>query len=82
MTARFLVLTCSLGLIGVPARAQPAQSTAPGFVAEVMLQFEASMDKLIALAEAMPAEKYGWSPGPGTMTVAKVYGHIARYNYS
>ena len=62
-------------------RAQAAPSTAPGFAAEALLQFNQSMEKFIALAEAVPAEKYGWSPGPGVMTVAKVYAHVARYNY-
>jgi uncharacterized damage-inducible protein DinB len=37
--------------------------------------------QLVALAEAMPADKYGWSPGPGVMPVAKVFAHVARYNY-
>ena len=32
-------------------------------------------------AQAQPADKFGWSPGPGVMTVAKVYAHVARYNY-
>ncbi|MFN0178343.1 MAG: DinB family protein [Gemmatimonadales bacterium] len=63
------------------ARAQAAPSTAGGFAAEIMLQFNESMNKFVALAEAMPADKYGWSPAPGVMTVAKVYAHVARYNY-
>lgn len=81
MTGRLLMTLGCLGALASPARAQTAPSTAPGFVSEVMLQFNTSMEKFIALAEAMPAEKYGWSPGSGTMTVAKVYGHVARYNY-
>lgn len=82
MTIRVLMTLGCLAACVLPVRAQaPAPSTAPGFVSEVMLQFEASMQKFIALAEAMPADKFGWNPGPGTMTVAKVYGHVARYNY-
>jgi uncharacterized damage-inducible protein DinB len=46
-----------------------------------MRQFETSMEKFVALAEAMPADKFAWSPGSGTMTVAKVFAHVARYNY-
>jgi uncharacterized damage-inducible protein DinB len=76
-----LFFAAGLGAIVAPLHAQAAPSTAPGFVSEVMRQFESSMEKFIALAEAVPAEKYGWSPGAGTMTVAKVYGHVARYNY-
>ena len=81
MTTRVLISLACLGVLASPLRAQSAPSTAPGFVSEVMLQFESSMQKFIALSAAMPADKFGWSPGAGTMTVAKVYGHVARYNY-
>lgn len=80
MLRQLLWMGAGLGL-AAPAAAQAAPSTAPGFVAEAMLQFEASMRKFVALAEAMPAETYGWSPGPGVMTVARVYAHVTRYNY-
>ena len=80
MPSRFIAMLAGVVVLAAPVEAQVA-STAPGFVSEVMRQFDESMTKLIALAEAMPAEKYGWSPGAGVMTVAKVYGHIARYNY-
>lgn len=43
--------------------------------------FDGSAQKFVALAEAMPAEAYGWSPMEGTMSVVEVYMHIARYNY-
>lgn len=81
MTGRFVLFLGCFGAFTAPVRAQAALSTAPGFVSEVMQQFEASMTKFIDLAEAMPADKYQWSPGPQVMTVAKVFGHVARYNY-
>lgn len=52
-----------------------------GFRQEFLGQFNSSMSKFVALAEAMPADKYAWSPGAGVMTVAKVYAHVAHYNY-
>jgi uncharacterized damage-inducible protein DinB len=55
--------------------------TPAGFRQEFLGQFNTSMSKFIALAEAMPADKYAWSPGPGVMSVAKVYAHVAHYNY-
>lgn len=58
-----------------------AQGAPAGFREEFRGQFGASMSKLVALAEAMPAETYAWSPGEGVMPVAQVYAHIARYNY-
>lgn len=58
-----------------------AQSTGPDFRQEFMGQFGGSASKLVALAEAMPASSYDWSPGEGVASVARVYMHIARYNY-
>src|SRR5947199_3429243 len=33
--------------------------------------------QLVALAEAIPAEKYGWRPGPGVRSTSEVVMHIA-----
>jgi uncharacterized damage-inducible protein DinB len=60
---------------------QAGGATPPSFKAEILGQFGSSMEKFIALAKAMPADKYSWSPGQGVMSVARVYGHVARYNY-
>lgn len=79
---RISPLLIGLGLLAATTvHAQAVPSTAPGFVSESMRQFETSMEKFVALAEAMPADKFSWSPGSGTLTVAKVYAHVARYNY-
>ena len=51
------------------------------FSDEFLVQFDNSMSKLTALAEATPAEKFSWSPGEGLMSIELVYMHIARYNY-
>lgn len=80
MMRRLVILVGTLGM-AASLSAQSAPSTAPGFVAEAMLQFDESMRKFVALADAMPADRFGWSPGPGVMSVAKVYAHVARYNY-
>jgi uncharacterized damage-inducible protein DinB len=37
--------------------------------------------QVIALAEATPAEKYGWRPAPGVRTFSQVYMHIAMANF-
>lgn len=36
---------------------------------------------VMKLAQAIPAEKYSWSPGAGVRTVAQVYAHIISANY-
>lgn len=37
--------------------------------------------QLIALAEAIPADKYAWRPAPGVRSVSEVYMHIANANF-
>ena len=58
-----------------------AQSSPPNFLVEFEGQFNASAEKFVALAMAMPEESYAWSPMEGVRSVARVYMHIARYNY-
>ena len=36
--------------------------------------------QIIALAEAIPAEKYAWRPGPGVRSVSEVLMHTASGN--
>src|ERR1700723_3727882 len=37
--------------------------------------------QLMALAEATPADKYSWRPGPGVRSVSEVFMHIAIANF-
>jgi uncharacterized protein (DUF1330 family) len=37
--------------------------------------------KLLALARAFPADKYGWRPAPGTRSVGEVFMHVATEFY-
>jgi uncharacterized damage-inducible protein DinB len=37
--------------------------------------------QLIALAEATPADKFGWRPAPGVRSMGEVYMHIAIANF-
>ena len=45
--------------------------------AEVLLPFDGLEKKVIALAKAIPEDKYGWRPGPGVRSVKEVLLHIA-----
>jgi uncharacterized damage-inducible protein DinB len=71
----------ALVVLGALSSGAWAQSAPPGFLEEFEGQFGSSASKLIALAEAMPSEAYDWSPMEGVATVARVYMHIAHYNY-
>ena len=69
-------------LLAVAAAPASAQNAPPdGFRAEWLRQFNNSMHKFIELAQAMPEDRFAWSPGEGVMPVARVYAHVARYNF-
>jgi uncharacterized damage-inducible protein DinB len=80
-TSRMLVLLAVVSVLPSAARAQTPAPAQAAIAQELMMQFETSMNKFIALAGAMPAEKYTWSPGEGVMEVGHVFMHVARYNY-
>lgn len=58
-----------------------AQDTPTGFRGEFLHQFDQSMAKVIALAEAVPADAYARRPVPAVMPLARTFAHIARFNY-
>jgi uncharacterized damage-inducible protein DinB len=49
--------------------------------ADVLLSFSDSEKKVLALAKAVPAEKYSWRPGPGVRSFGEVFLHIAYGNH-
>jgi uncharacterized damage-inducible protein DinB len=76
MVSRFLLISALLAAPVATSAQVPAD-----FGKEFLLQFDNAMDKFISLAEAMPADRFTWSPGKGVMEVGQVYMHVARYNY-
>ena len=79
--ARLAAAALALCLAGA-ATAGAQESSPPSARDELLMQFNSSAAKFEALAAAMPAEKFAWSPAPGVMTVAHVYAHVAHYNYA
>ncbi len=49
--------------------------------AEIATTMETAGRKMVALAEAMPQEAYGWRPSEGVRSVSEVYMHIVGTNY-
>ena len=78
-TIRALVFVTSLA--SIPASIGYAQAAPSGFRAEFLHQFNQSMEKVIALAEAVPADTYAKRPLPAVMPLARMFAHIALYNY-
>jgi uncharacterized damage-inducible protein DinB len=68
----------------VPAAAEaPAAAAAPaesGFQSDIAADLERTGKKLVGLAEAIPADKYGWRPAEGVRTVSEVFVHTANAN--
>jgi uncharacterized damage-inducible protein DinB len=80
------LLPCALALIVfvVPAalaQAPAAAAPATGFRAEFLRQQDGVEKEVLGLAEATPADKYGWRPAPGIRSISEVYIHIVGGNY-
>lgn len=71
----FATLLCSPALF-----AQVSQSNT-GFFSDVKNDLSESQEKIISLAETIPAEKYTWRPEKGVRSVSEVLMHIAGSNY-
>jgi uncharacterized damage-inducible protein DinB len=80
LTALCLGLTC-----GGLTQDKPASSAAPapasGPRAEFLVELAYYEQRFTRLAEAIPAEKYGWRPSEGVRSIGEVYTHIASANY-
>lgn len=53
----------------------------PVFVKEFQGQVDFIKGRLMQLAEAIPQDKYNWTPAEGVRTVGEVYTHTADANY-
>ncbi len=75
-----------LGMIlaaAASAAAVRAAESAPisGFRADVLGNIDYGAKEIVELAEAMPADKYGWRPAPGVRSVSEVYMHVVVADY-
>ena len=77
----------ALALLAAPAPTATAQTGAPNREAalEIRARFMEDLDTLqsrfLALAEAIPAEKYSWRPAEGVRSVGEVFMHVASEYY-
>lgn len=70
--SRVLALALLLGGWSL-ARAQQAPAGVQG---EMLTWYDDAANKLMQLAEAIPAEKYSWRPMEGVRSVGEVVGHL------
>ncbi|MCA9738656.1 MAG: DinB family protein [Gemmatimonadota bacterium] len=76
----------SSGCGGSPeqAAAEPAAETSVAAfdaMSELASAVNQVQDKMVALAEAIPEDRYDWRPGEGVRSVAEVFMHVAADNY-
>lgn len=81
-----VVLLCAMALANLgAAQLNPYKEGTPGLTgyrSEVMAEVMIQGDKLVRLAEAIPADKYTWRPAPDVRSVSEVFLHIAAANYN
>lgn len=80
MTGARAIPFVALGMLLVTGPAL-AQSSPRDYRDALLRHFDGSARKVELLSDAMPENLYTWSPGEGVFSVARVYMHIARYNY-
>jgi uncharacterized damage-inducible protein DinB len=75
---RFTTFVLTIGAIAGLAAAQDSMRDAgAGWAPE----FKMAERQIVTLAEAIPADKYGWRPGPGVRSVSEVLMHTVSGNY-
>lgn len=62
------------------ASSSVSAQTAP-VVADLIKDVASVQQKMVALAKAMPQDKYTWRPGAGVRSVSEVFLHVASDNY-
>ena len=68
-------------LIATGATAQTPAASLTDFRADALEQMDIRAQKYLALAEAIPADRYTYSPADGVRSVAEVFLHVAVVNY-
>lgn len=81
MAAALVLLGGLTGAHTVAAPGGRGQDAPAGFRDEFLHQFDISMNKVIALAEAIPTDRYAKNAVRGAMPLAHIHAHIARFNY-
>lgn len=84
---RRLTLCGALAIVALAGAVAVAQETAEGeaptsgFRAELLMDLARLERQVLSLAEAVPAEGYGWRPAAGVRSVSEAYMHLAAANH-
>ena len=75
-SAFIMLLLCALAM---PTLAEEAPAT-DGWIEDLVGNMQFTVGRLVELAEATPADKFGWSPTDEVRTVSEVYMHVVGTN--
>jgi uncharacterized damage-inducible protein DinB len=81
MKAFLLCLLLAFPMLSVPAAYAQNDFQTEGLWEGYDGEWSHVSQQLVALAEAIPADKYSWRPAPGVRSVSEVYMHIALANF-
>ena len=71
-----------LGSLAIPALAAEEEGgELKGYLGSFKADYERAADKIQQLADAIPAEKYGWAPAEGVRNVGETLVHVAAANF-
>jgi len=76
-SVRFVAFNCVLAL----ASAVPVAAQSSTIVADLVADVADAEKKFVALANAIPADKWDWRPGAGVRSVGEVFKHVTADNY-
>jgi uncharacterized damage-inducible protein DinB len=78
-----VLVTFVFATVPTIAQAQDAARDAASAVRKSYLtEVEGLQERFLQLAEAFPADKYAWRPGPGVRSVGEVFMHVASEYYA
>jgi len=84
MQVLFVLVICSSFIYKLSAQDMTGKmdsNSSSSLVKLVSDDLKETYDKLIQLADAMPAKDYSWKPEEGVRSVSEVYVHVAMSNY-
>jgi hypothetical protein len=81
MIRRLLFLALVLGTFTLHAQSPATMAANEGIWEGYDGEWRYVSRLLVSMAEAIPADKYTWRPGPGVRSVSEVLMHIAQANF-
>jgi uncharacterized damage-inducible protein DinB len=80
-TGAFAAALSLTGAGAATAQAVPNRETALETRKRFLIDLDTLQSKFLALAEAIPAEKYAWRPAPGVRSIGEAFMHVASEYY-